>query len=92
MLQVIVSQSLKDDDRHALVYHAGYTAPQFPKIIGAIIDNERDTPIKLIEPQDREVTVENGHSVYAARDVFDSLFPGASCVRVDGVWLMRKLM
>jgi len=59
--------------------------------MGTIIDNDRDTPIKLIEDQDRQVIVENGRSFYAARAVFNSLFPSASRVRVDGVWLMRKL-
>ena len=73
------------------MYHAGHTTPQYPHILGAIIDNDKDTPIKLIEPQDRGVSIENGRLVPAAREVFNSLFPGASRVRVDGVWLMNKL-
>ena len=72
-----------DDDYHNVVYDAGYQHVMYLGICGAIIDNEKDTPVKFIEPSDRA-------DVQQARDVFNSLFPFASDVRVVGAWLMRR--
>jgi hypothetical protein len=89
-VELEVSQEGKPDDYHAVVYNAGYTHPTFEHIRGAIVDNEKDTPVKLLEPSDRAmvVDVESGRAVPAARKVFASLFPFASSVRVVGAWLM----
>ena len=84
VVEMRISQLGQDNDYHALVYDAGYTHIEYPGIRGAIIDNEKDTPIKFIEPCDRT-------SVQKARDVFHSLFPFASDVRVVGAWLMRRV-
>ena len=89
-VELEVSQEGKPDDYHAIVYNAGYTHPTLENIRGAIVDNEKDTPVKLLEPSDRVmvVDVESGRTVPAARKVFASLFPFASMVRVVGAWLM----
>ena len=84
VVELCVSQSGKEDDYHAVVYDAGYEHVEYPGIRGAIIDNEKDTPIKFIEPSDRA-------DVQKARDVFHSLFPFASDLRVVGAWLMRRV-
>ena len=107
-VELVVSQTGKPDDRHALVYDAGYTVPEgrapehytplveagytpatFGQIRGIVLDNDKDTPAKFLEPSDREIEECNGIKVYKARLVFDSLFPFASSVRVVGAWLMQ---
>jgi hypothetical protein len=80
------------DDHHAVVYHAAYTHPEYPDVLGAIIDNHKDTPIKLISPSDCMLDFTSGHGVPSARKVFDSLFPFATSVRVTGAWLMTRRM
>ena len=89
-VELVVSQKDKPDDAHVVVYHAGYTHPEYERIRAAIIDNEKDTPVKLIEPSDRGMELVEGKEVPAARRVFASLFPFTSRVRVTGAWLMRK--
>ena len=84
VVELCVSQSGMDDDYHNVVYDADYQHVMYPGIRGAIIDNEKDTPVKFIEPSDRA-------EVQQARDVFHSLFPFASNVRVVGAWLMRRI-
>ena len=84
VVELCISQSGMDDDYHNVVYDAGYQHVMYPGIHGAIIDNEKDTPVKFIEPSDRA-------EVQQARNVFLSLFPFASDVRVVGAWLMRRI-
>ena len=84
VVELCISQSGMDDDYHNVVYDADYQHVMYPGIRGAIIDNEKDTPVKFIEPSDRA-------EVQQARDVFHSLFPFASNVRVVGAWLMRRI-
>ena len=84
VIELRISQSGMDDDYHNVVYDADYQHVMYPGIRGAIIDNEKDTPVKFIEPLDRA-------EVQQARDVFHSLFPFASNVRVVGAWLMRRI-
>ena len=103
-VELAVSQEGKPDDRHAVLYNAsyvvrpenckefhdwGYTPERVRGVCGVLLDNDKDTPVKYIEPSDRQAVVEDGKTVYPARRVFDSLFPFASDVRVVGVWLMR---
>ena len=89
-VELQVSQEAQLDDYHALVYNAGYTHPTLGHIRGAIVDNDKDTPVKLLEPSDRAMAVdaETGRAVPEARKAFASLFPFASSVRVVGAWLM----
>jgi hypothetical protein len=75
-------------DRHVVVYHAAYEQLEYPDVRGAIIDNHKDTPIKLIRPSDRMLDFTSGRGVPNARKVFHSLFSLATSVRVTGVWLM----
>jgi len=104
-VELRVSQDGKQDDRHAVLYNAGFVVPtptgwenskhytslkkagytpeRIDLIRGAVIDNDKDTPIKFIEPSDREAPA-------SARAVFASLFPFASRVTVVGAWLMSK--
>ena len=78
-------------EHYTALLEAGYTPNRFGLIRGTVIDNEKDTPSKFLEPSDREmVDGAYGKPVPAARRVFDSLFPSASRVRVVGAWLMRK--
>ena len=82
----------KPDDRHAVMFNAAYVHPDAPHVRGAIFDNCRDVPVKLLGPEDRYVhtTDHGGPPTYAARAVFDSLFQHEDVVqvRVDGAWLM----
>ena len=82
----------REPQHYAPLLEAGYTPERFHLIRGAVIDNEKDTPVKFIEPSDREMVADasGGKPVPAARKVFASLFPFASCVRVVGAWLMCK--
>lgn len=82
----------RDERYYQPLFDAGYSRDRFHLIHGAILDNERDTPVKFLEPSDRETAVgADGKTTYKARAVFDSLFPFASRVRVVGAWLMRPL-
>jgi hypothetical protein len=80
-VELRVSQLGREDDRHVVLYDAGHRAP--PHMCGAILDNDRDTPVKLLDPADRDTPK-------SARHVFDSLFPFASSVRVVGAWRMTR--
>ena len=84
--------SERDPEHYGALLDAGYTPERFGLICGAIVDNDKGTPVKFIEPSDREMAYDAAHGkeVPAARRVFDSLFPFASTVRVVGAWLMRK--
>ena len=91
-VELVVSQTGKPDDRHAVCYDADYEKPGDDTCRGAIIDNDANPnrdPIRYINPSDRGFVIEGGAEVPAARKVFDSLFPGASRVRVDGAWACK---
>ena len=90
-VRVVVSQEGKEDDVHFLLYNASYTCAEHPAVRGAIVDNEKDTPVKLIEPKDRAMNAVDGRLVPAARSVFASIWPSATRVRVAGAWLMERL-
>jgi len=88
-----------DGDKHVVVYDSGYDSYS-GDTCGAIIDNSKDSVVKHIDPTDRSFKVdENGKAVLskkgkpvsAARDMFNSIFPGAASVSVVGVWLMSKM-
>ena len=88
-----------DGDKHVVVYDSGYDRYS-GDTCGAIIDNSKDSVVKHIDPTDRSFKVdENGKAVLskkgkpvsAARDMFNSIFPGAASVSVVGVWLMSKM-
>ena len=93
-VELVVSMKGKPDDRHAVMLNAGYAHPTAPHICGAIFDNCRDVPVKLLGPEDRCVHIpcHGGPPIYAARAVFDSLFQHEDVVqvKVDGAWLMRR--
>jgi len=88
-----------DGDKHIVVYDSGYDNYS-DDARGAIIDNSKNSFVKHIDPTDRAFKVdENGKAVLskkgkpvsAARDVFNSIFPGAANVSVVGAWLMSKM-
>jgi hypothetical protein len=56
---------------HAFVYDSGYTDPKYPLAKGAIIDNRRTAPVRLLEPSDRV-------SAKASREAIDTFFGGAA--------------
>ena len=83
----------RNPEHYKALLDAGYTPERFHLIRGSIIDNDKDTPAKYIEPSDREMVFDEARGkpmATPARKVFNSLFPFASDVRVVGAWLMRK--
>eukprot|EP01043_Picozoa_sp_COSAG02_P017300 COSAG02_NODE_782_length_17259_cov_36.492599_2_plen_1418_part_00 len=56
---------------HAFVYDSGYTDPKYPHAKGAIIDNRKNAPVRLLEPSDRV-------SAKATRKAIDTFFGGAA--------------
>ena len=72
------------------IIDAGFTPDAFHLIRGVVRDNDKDTSSKYLDPSDRGFAEKDGKPWPKARDVFNSLFPLASKVQVDGVWLMRK--
>ena len=83
----------RNPEHYKPLHEKGYTPERFHIIRGSIIDNDKDTPAKYIEPSDREMVFDEARGkpvATPARKVFNSLFPFASDVRVVGAWLMRK--
>ena len=78
-----------ESGHYAALHEAGYTPDRYHLIRGAIIDNDKDTPVKFLEPSDREIIMLGDRKVYKVRAVFDSLFP-ASSVRVIGARLVQR--
>ena len=81
-VELLITLEGKPDDKHVVVYNSAYTCVDFPHCSDVIIDNDKDTPLKHIEPKERENKED-------ARWVFKSLFPGAGRVSVVGAWPMK---
>ena len=93
-VKLLVSQYGKPDDRHIIIYDAGFCSAQHPQVLGAVIDNSKSTGIKLITNEDRQMVLDaNGDPAYPARLVFasasSSLFPFASRVCIRNAWRMQ---
>jgi hypothetical protein len=80
----------KNEIYYQPITDAGFGPDKFHLIRGVVCDNDKDTPSKYLDPSDRVITEKDGTPWPKARDVFDSLFPFASKVKVKGAWLMRK--
>ena len=83
-VELLVALEGNPNDKHADVFNSTCTCEDFPHCRGVIIDNDATTPLKHIEPKERENATD-------ARKMFKSLFPGADRVSVVGAWLMRPV-
>ena len=80
-VELLVALEGNPNDKHFVVFNSTYTCEDFPHCRGVIIDNDATTPLKHIEPKERENATD-------ARKMFKSLFPGADRVSVVGARLM----